>query len=89
MKKVCIMAAQKTPLRKKKTINTGRAHFEMYSGIRERLTENPYLLPKYITWIETGIFQYDPETKAQLIHWKTTFHLPPHQISKNEKNLEW
>lgn len=41
------------------------------SDIMNRLTEEPDLLSKIITCDETWIFQYDPETKCQSMHWKT------------------
>jgi hypothetical protein len=37
----------------------------------ERITEQPGVLENVITCDETWIFQYDPQTKRQLMHWKT------------------
>lgn len=41
------------------------------SDIMERLKEEPDLLTRVITCDETWVFQYDPETKRQSMHWKT------------------
>ena len=41
------------------------------SDIMERITEDPELIEKVVTCDETWIFQYDPETKRQSMHWKT------------------
>lgn len=41
------------------------------SDIMDRLKEQPDLLTNVVTCDETWIFQYDPETKRQSMHWKT------------------
>jgi hypothetical protein len=42
------------------------------SDIMERITEQPDLLENITTCDELWIFQYDPETKRQSMHWKTS-----------------
>ena len=44
---------------------------DICSDIMERFTDDPELISKIITCDETWIFQYDPETKRQSMHWKT------------------
>ena len=44
---------------------------DICSDIMERFTDDPELVSKIITCDETWIFQYDPETKRQSMHWKT------------------
>lgn len=39
--------------------------------IMQQLAADPGLLEKVVTCDETWIFQYDPETKRQSMHWKT------------------
>ena len=39
--------------------------------ILEQLEGNPEFLDDVITGDETWVFQYDPETKRQSLHWKT------------------
>nr|CAH7723473.1 unnamed protein product [Callosobruchus chinensis] len=39
--------------------------------IMQQLEADPGLLEKVVTCDETWIFQYDPETKRQSMHWKT------------------
>jgi hypothetical protein len=39
----------------------------IYSDIVERITEQPDVLENIIIYGETWIFQYDPETKMQLM----------------------
>jgi ABC-type xylose transport system substrate-binding protein len=41
------------------------------SDIMEQITEQPDVLENVITCDETRIFQYNLETKRQLMHWKT------------------
>jgi predicted nucleotidyltransferase len=41
------------------------------SDIIEQITEQPDVLENVIRCDETWIFQYDPETKRQSMHWKT------------------
>jgi hypothetical protein len=41
------------------------------SDVMEGITEQPGVLEDVITCDETWIFQYDPDTKRQWMHWKT------------------
>lgn len=41
------------------------------SDILQMINEQPNLLENVITCDDTWIFQYDPETKRQSMHWKT------------------
>lgn len=43
---------------------------EICSDILNYMNEQPDFLGNVITCDETWIFQYDPETKRQSMHWK-------------------
>ena len=44
---------------------------ELCADILQQIYADPDLLKKVVTCDETWIFQYDPETKRQSMHWKT------------------
>ena len=43
----------------------------MDQRINLKFLVNPEFLGRVITGDETWVFQYDPETKRQSLHWKT------------------
>lgn len=66
MQKVCAKMVPKNLTQDQKD-----ARKESCTDILERLNEDPHLLERVITCDETWIFQYDPETKRQSMHWKS------------------
>ena len=79
MSKVC---AKLVP--KNLTADQKLKRFQDCSDTVERLKDDPDLLNRVITCDETWIFQYDPETKWQSMHWKTPFS-PPNEKSSHVK----
>jgi hypothetical protein len=70
MKKVCAKMVPKN-LSKDQKLNRE----EMCQNVMEKIEEDPDFLNSVVTCDETWLFQYDPETKRQLVQWKTT-HFP-------------
>lgn len=66
MKKVCAKLVPKNLTQEQKDNRK-----DICSDIVARLADDPDLLTNVITCDETWIFQYDPETKRQSMHWKT------------------
>jgi hypothetical protein len=54
----------------------------------ERITEQPDELENVITCDETWVFQYDPETKGQFIHWKTPISRRMIKATKNKAKVK-
>ena len=45
---------------------------QICQDILENFDSNPAFLKKVITGDETWVFEYDPETKRQSLHWKSS-----------------
>ena len=66
MTKVCAKAVPKLLTRDQK-----EKRQENSSDILKQIEENPKFLYSVVTSDETWIFQYNPETKRQSMHWET------------------
>jgi hypothetical protein len=65
MRKVCAKMVPKNLTQEQKDNQKN-----ICSDTMERITEQLDVLENVITYDETWIFQYDPETKGQSMHWK-------------------
>ena len=59
-----------------KLLNNGQKmwHMQVCQDILQNFDSNPDFLKKVITGDETWVFEYDPETKHQSLHWRVLNH---------------
>jgi histone-lysine N-methyltransferase SETMAR len=83
MKKVCAKMVPKN-LSEDQKLNRE----ERCQNVLEKTEEDPDFLNSVITCDETWLFQYDPDTKRQLMQWKTTHSPRPKKAQMSKSKIK-